>query len=63
MHLFRTKKDSQGNDVVVINSSSHKTGKKYYERIVLRHYSLDFFIQYAQTVWPAIVKQTDTTCD
>ena len=36
------KKDLQGNDVVVINSSSQKTGKKYYERIVLRDYSLDF---------------------
>ena len=51
------KKDSQGNDVVVINSSSHKTGKKYYEIIVLHDYSLDFFRRYAQTIRPAIVNK------
>ena len=57
------KKDAQGNDAAVINSASHKTGKNYYERIVLSGYRLDFFRRYARTVRPAIVKQTASTCD
>ena len=51
-------KDSEGNDVLVIVSSGHKTGEGYMARIILEGYILNYFERYTKFVRPQIVERT-----
>ena len=51
-------KDSEGNDVLVIVSSGHKTGEGYMARIILEGYILNYFERYTKFVRPQNVERT-----